>query len=519
MPKLLQLALPPEKAADESAIRKIAATLSGINPSEISFYRILRRSVDARKRKIIVNLAVEIFTEKDAPFPGIAPFKKQDVTNRHEVIIVGAGPAGLFASLRLIELGFRPVIIERGKDVSARKKDIALISREQIINPDSNYCFGEGGAGTFSDGKLYTRSKKRGDNARVLELLCLHGANNNILYEAHPHLGTDKLPRIISNIRQSITDAGGIFLLNKRVADFIIESGSFRGVMTSENEKFYSPQIILSTGHSARDVFDICRRHKIHLEMKSFAMGVRVEHPQELIDRIQYHGNARGDYLPAASYTLAKQVNGRGVYSFCMCPGGFIVPSATLQEEVVVNGMSPSKRNSPYANSGIVVEIRPEDLIAYSSFGEFAGMEFQKDLERSAWEQGGKTQAAPAQRLNDFVSRIKSSSLPEVSYFPGISASSLHEWIPASIANRLREGFRLFGSVMKGFLTNEAVILGVESRTSSPLRIPRNPDTLEHISLPGLYPCGEGSGYSGGIVSSAVDGMKAAEAIAAKIKR
>ena len=441
------------------------------------------------------------------------------MTNRHEVIIVGAGPAGLFASLRLIELGFRPVIVERGKDVSARKKDIALISREQIINPDSNYCFGEGGAGTFSDGKLYTRSKKRGDNTRVLELLCLHGANENILYEAHPHLGTDKLPGIISNIRKSITEAGGIFLLEKKVKDFIIEGSSLRGVVTPENEKYYSQEIILSTGHSARDVYDICRRHKIQLEMKSFAMGVRVEHPQELIDRIQYHGNARGDYLPPASYTLVKQIDGRGVYSFCMCPGGFIVPSATMQEEVVVNGMSPSKRSSPYANSGIVVEIRPEDLLSYTSFEEFAGMEFQKDIERMAWEQGGKSQKAPAQRLDDFVSGINSGSLPRVSYFPGVTPSPMHEWIPESIASRLREGFRLFGSVMKGFLTNEAVILGVESRTSSPLRIPRNPETLEHISLPGLYPCGEGSGYSGGIVSSAVDGMKAAEAVAAKIKK
>ena len=519
MPKLFQLALPPEKAADESAIRKIAASLSGINPSQITFYRVLRRSVDARKRKIIINLAVEIFTEKDAPFPGIAPFKKQDVTNRHEVIIVGAGPAGLFASLRLIELGFRPVIIERGKDVSARKKDIALISREQIINPDSNYCFGEGGAGTFSDGKLYTRSKKRGDNTRVLELLCLHGANENIMYEAHPHLGTDKLPGIISNIRKSITEAGGIFLLEKKVKDFIIEGRSLRGVVTPENEKYYSQEIILSTGHSARDVYDICRRHKIRLEMKSFAMGVRVEHPQELIDRIQYHGNARGDYLPPASYALVKQIDGRGVYSFCMCPGGFIVPSATMQEEVVVNGMSPSKRSSPYANSGIVVEIRPEDLISYSNFEEYAGMEFQKDIERMAWDRGGRSQKAPAQRLDDFVRGINSGSLPRVSYFPGVTPSPMHEWIPESIANSLREGFRQFGSVMKGFLTNEAVILGVESRTSSPLRMPRNPETLEHISLPGLYPCGEGSGYSGGIVSSAVDGMKAAEAVAAKNKK
>jgi uncharacterized protein len=516
MSKLIQLAIPPEKAADEQAIRKAAGSLSGINPSEISFLRILRRSVDARKRKILINLSVEVFSEKEDAVPSIAPFNKQNVTNRPEVIIVGAGPAGLFASLRLIELGLRPVVIERGKDVSARKKDIARISREQIINPDSNYCFGEGGAGTFSDGKLYTRSKKRGDNIRILELLCLHGANENILYESHPHLGTDKLPGIISGIRKSITEAGGVFLLEKKVTDFIIEGGMIRGVETSKNERYYSRNVILSTGHSARDIFDICRRQKIKLEQKSFAMGVRVEHSQELIDRIQYHGNDRGDFLPAASYSLVKQVDGRGVYSFCMCPGGFIVPSATTQEEVVVNGMSPSQRSSPFANSGVVVEIRPEDLTRYSRFEEFAGLEFQKEIERSAWEEGGKSQRAPAQRLNDFVSGIDSQSLPKVSYFPGVTPSPIHEWIPASIGDRLKDGFRLFDSVMKGYLTNEAVILGVESRTSSPIRIPRNPENLEHIMVSGLYPCGEGSGYSGGIVSSAVDGMKAAEAVSLK---
>jgi uncharacterized FAD-dependent dehydrogenase len=516
MSKLVQLALPPEKAADESAILEIAGSVSGTNPSEIAFLRIIRRSVDARKKTILINLAIEVFTEEDLPVPEIAALDLRDVSNCPEVIIIGAGPAGLFAALQLIESGLRPVIIERGKHVSARKKDIARISREQIVNPDSNYCFGEGGAGTFSDGKLYTRSKKRGDNRRVLELLCHHGANENILYEAHPHLGTDKLPGIITAIRRSITDAGGIFIFEKRVTDFILDGGSIKGVIISGNEKYYSSSVILSTGHSARDVYDICQRNKIALQIKSFAMGVRVEHPQELIDRIQYHGNNRGSHLPAASYNIVKQVNGRGVYSFCMCPGGFIVPSATSQEEVVVNGMSPSKRNSPYANSGIVVEIRPEDLIRYGRFEEFAGLEFQKDLERSAWEQGGKSQTAPAQRLCDFINGSSSGSLPRVSYFPGVIPSPMHEWIPASIRDRLKEGFRLFGSVMNGYLTNEAVILGVESRTSSPLRIPRNPETLEHIAVSGLYPCGEGSGYSGGIVSSAVDGIKAAIAISLK---
>jgi hypothetical protein len=518
MSKLVQLAIPPEKAADETAIRKLAGSLSGINQSEISLIRIIRRSVDARKKNILIKLAIEVFSEKDLPVPAITPYNWQNVSNSPEVIIVGAGPAGLFAALRLIELGIRPVIIERGKDISARKKDIARINRELIVDPDSNYCFGEGGAGTFSDGKLYTRSKKRGDNTRILELLCLHGANDNILYEAHPHIGTDKLPRIISTIRKSITDAGGIFLLERRVTDLILKGSSVRGVITSGNEKYFSSFVILSTGHSARDIYNICQRLGIILEVKSFAMGVRVEHPQELIDSIQYHGIQRGAFLPAASYSLVKQVDGRGVYSFCMCPGGFIVPSATSQEEVVVNGMSTSERNSPYANSGIVVEIKPEDLINYNRYNELAGLEFQKDFERLAWEHGGKTQTAPAQRLNDFIKGINSGSLPQISYFPGVVPSPMHGWIPETIGNRLRKGFGFFGSVMKGYLTNEAVILGVESRTSSPVRIPRNPDTFEHITVSGLYPCGEGSGYAGGIVSSAVDGMKAAEAIAIKLK-
>jgi uncharacterized FAD-dependent dehydrogenase len=337
------------------------------------------------------------------------------------------------------------------------------------------------------------------------------------MYEAHPHLGTDKLPGIIANIRKSILDAGGMFILEKKVTDFIIDGQAIRGVITSDNEKFHSPYVILATGHSARDIYKICNDRGVELRMKPFAMGVRVEHPQELIDKIQYHGSSRGEFLPAASYNFARQLDGRGVYSFCMCPGGFIVPSATMQEEVVVNGMSPSERNSPYANSGIVVEIKPEDLIKYSSFGEMAGLEFQKELEREAWKNGGHTQKAPAQRLSDFVSGDSSSSLPKVSYFPGVTSSPLHSWLPKSLGRRLRDGFRIFGSLMKGYLTNEAVVVGVESRTSSPVRIPRDPETYEHVRISGLYPCGEGSGYAGGIVSSAVDGMKAAEAVAAKI--
>ena len=517
MGKLVQINLNPVAAADDAAIRKISAALAGIDLSAVSALRVIKRSVDARKKNIRVNLSVEVFSGQDSAIPPITPFIPVDVSLKQEVIIVGAGPAGLFAALRLIELGLRPVIIERGRDVSSRKKDIARISREQLVDPDSNYCFGEGGAGTYSDGKLYTRSKKRGDNIRVLELLCIHGANENILYEAHPHLGTDKLPGIIAGIRNSILDAGGLFILEKKVTDFLIEGDTIKGVVTSDNEQFKSPYVILATGHSARDIYDICKNRGVELEMKSFAMGVRVEHPQELIDKIQYHGNSRGKFLPASSYNLAKQIDGRGVYSFCMCPGGFIVPSATTQEEVVVNGMSPSGRNSPYANSGIVVEIRPDDLIKYNSFGEMAGLEFQKEIEREAWKNGGHTQRAPAQRLADFVAGDNSGSLPKVSYFPGVTSSPLHNWLPKAIGRRLRDGIRLFGQVMNGFVTNDAVVLAVESRTSSPVRIPRDPEKLHHIRITGLYPCGEGSGYAGGIVSSAVDGIRAAEAIARKV--
>lgn len=515
--KLVQINLSPAAAFDAAAVRKIAASLAGMDQTNISSLRVIKRSVDARKKNIRVNLTVEIYSGDESALPALAPFMPVNVRMKSEVLIVGAGPAGLFAALRLIELGIRPVIFERGRDVSSRKKDIARISREQVVDPDSNYCFGEGGAGTYSDGKLYTRSKKRGDNARVLELLCYHGANENIMYEAHPHLGTDKLPGIISRIRKSILDAGGEFLLEKKVTDFILDGDVIRGVITSDNAKYKSDYVILATGHSARDIYDICRNRNIDLEMKPFAMGVRVEHPQELIDKIQYHGNKRGEYLPAASYSLAKQVDGRGVYSFCMCPGGFIVPSATSREEVVVNGMSPSGRNSPYANSGIVVEIKAEDLIKYGSYGAMAGLEFQKELEREAWKNGGHTQKAPAQRLADFVSGESSPTLPKVSYFPGVTNSPLHSWLPKSIGRRLRDAFRLFGQIMNGYLTNEAVILGVESRTSSPVRIPRDPDSSEHVRIKGLYPCGEGSGYTGGIVSSAVDGMRTAEAIARKI--
>jgi uncharacterized protein len=515
MLKQVQLNLSPPDAADDKKVRKAAAVAAGLESSEISDLRVIKRSVDARRSNIRVNLTVELATGNEKTIQDIAPFGARNISGAKEVIIVGAGPAGLFAALRLIELGLRPVVLERGRDVSARKRDIARISREQIVDPDSNYCFGEGGAGTFSDGKLYTRSKKRGDNSRVLELLCLHGADRNILFEAHPHLGTDKLPGVISEIRNTITGSGGIFLFEKRVTDLLIESNKIKGVITSGGEKFLSDKLILATGHSSRDIYEILDRSKIKLEQKSFAAGVRVEHPQELIDRIQYHGSARGEFLPAAAYNIVRQIEDRGVYSFCMCPGGFIVPSATSQEEVVVNGMSPSQRNSPYANSGIVVEMRPEDYSAYASHGMLAGIKFQEDLEHLAWENGGRTQKAPAQRLSDFVNGKVSASLPKSSYFPGLTSSPVHEWLPGFISKRLREGFRQFGTAMKGYLTNEAVVTGVESRTSSPVRIPRDELTLMHQGIEGLYPCGEGSGYAGGIVSSAIDGIRSAEAVAA----
>jgi len=514
--KEVSFSLPPEASADEKQIKMAAALRAGIDPAQVTGFRIVRKSIDARQRAIKVSFTIEISEGEDDHVREIEPLRFRDVSKAEEVIITGAGPAGLFAALRLCELGLRPVILERGRDVSERKKDIARISREHVVDSDSNYCFGEGGAGAFSDGKLYTRSQKRGNNLRVLELFRHHGAPENILYESHPHIGSDKLPSIISSIRKSITDAGGLILFNKRVTDIICDGTGIKGVITAGGEKFMSENVIAATGHSARDIYELFQKRGVAMAFKPFAMGVRVEHPQELIDRIQYHGAERGSYLPAAAYSLVQQVNGRGVWSFCMCPGGFIIPAATSPEEVVVNGMSASGRNSPYANSGIVVEIRREDLMDFSEAGEMAGLELQRIVERTAWEQGGCTQRAPAQRLADFVDGRFSSSLPKASYFPGIFPSALHEWLPGFISTRLREGFRLFGRKMKGFVTNEAVVAGVESRTSSPLRILRDDISMESVNVKGLYPCGEGAGYAGGIVSSAVDGMRAAEAIAAK---
>jgi uncharacterized protein len=512
MAEELNLVLPPEVAFDEAALKDFISRY--IKEKEFSF-RILKRSVDARKPAIKINVTVQVLNPGEEAEP-ITPFVNKDVSSGREVIIAGCGPAGLFAALTLIEAGLKPVIIERGAEVAERKRDVAAISTKHIVNPDSNYCFGEGGAGTFSDGKLYTRSKKRGDNRRVLELLVLHGADPAILYEAHPHLGTDRLPRIITSLRETILKCGGVILFKSRLNDIIIEKNCFRGVILDDSRVIKADNLVLATGHSSRDVYKILSSHNVKLVYKPFAMGVRVEHPQDLIDRIQYHGKQRGKYLPPATYTLVTQVEGRGVYSFCMCPGGFMVPSATGPEEVVVNGMSPSGRNSPYANSGIVVELREEDLPSEFGSNALSGMFFQQSLEKLAWEQGGKSQCAPAQRLSDFVAGRSSSSLPKASYFPGIVPSALHEWLPEMISSRLRQGFNTFGRSLRGFITDEAVVVAVESRTSSPVRIVRDRETMTAEGIEGLYPAGEGAGYAGGIVSSAVDGTLAAMKIAEK---
>jgi len=513
MIKEIQLRVTLQEEKQDDILLKKSARFLHINQKDITGIKLLRKSIDARKVKIIFNYKVAVYIKEQMPESSAYEFNYKDVSKAKSIHIIGFGPAGMYAALRCIELGYRPIVLERGKNVKDRRRDLKAINQDHFVNEDSNYCFGEGGAGTYSDGKLYTRSLKRGDVRRIFENLVLHGATEQILIDAHPHIGTNKLPKVVQNIRETILKYGGEIHFESRVTDFIIKDNNIKAIQLQNNIEMAVERIILATGHSARDIYYLLHKKNIALKAKSFAMGIRVEHPQHIIDSIQYHcSGKRNELLPAASYNLVHQINGRGVYSFCMCPGGFIVPAATANGEVVVNGMSPSKRNNPFANSGIVVEINVDtDLPKYERFGVLKGLEYQKYLEGLAFTSGGRNQTAPAQRLTDFVEGRLSTNLNETSYQPGLKSAPLHSLLPKLIGGKLRKGLEVFGQKMKGYYTNEANVVGVESRTSSPITIPRN-ENLEHPEIKGLFPCGEGAGYAGGIVSAAMDGERCAEA-------
>lgn len=542
-----QIRILPEQAASEEGIKRYLSKEKGIDVRTLNQVRVLKRSIDARQRTIYVNLKVRAYINEFAQDDQYIHTEYLDVSSRPRVVVVGEGPGGLFASLRLIELGYRPVVLERGKDVRERKKDLSNITKTQKVDAESNYCFGEGGAGAYSDGKLYTRSKKRGSVDKILNVFCQHGANTNILADAHPHIGTDKLPRVIENMRNTILQCGGEVHFQTKMTSFIIDGDKVIGVeavnLQTGAEETYRGPVILATGHSARDVYRYLAASRIEIEAKGIAVGVRLEHPAHLIDQIQYHNkNGRGKYLPAAEYSFVTQVDGRGVYSFCMCPGGFVIPAATGPQQLVVNGMSPSNRGTAWSNSGMVVETHPEDVASFvqehqailqsdaslSSSSEeevlspdspLTMMHFQQIVEKQCWQQGNMKQTAPAQRMADFVNNRLSYDLPKSSYAPGLISSPLHFWMPSFVSKRLQEGFKTFGKNAHGFLTNEATLIAMETRTSSPVRILRDRDTLQHVRLQGLFPCGEGAGYAGGIVSAGVDGERCAEMCAEYLKK